>query len=381
MKTHIFHFLLTFLGLFMTSYVSAQLYPISLSQRIESASAIIKGKVVAQKSYIDSKDNIYTANLIQVEAITANDYWTVAGENPVDQSFPISLFGANNEHGFYFSFDAGFASDTAAVSSFMRALNTWKCATGLNYTTDPMHPNLSSANTAVVSYATTTPGFIAETVVDAVRCKSGTNYVQSYLRSWTIQFSPTASWYKGEDELGILGTGSLDMQSIALHELGHAHMLRHVNQEDHVMWWSFDTEEQRRKLKQYDVEGGNWIMDLSGSSLVGTTCPQLTKPMFRANTIGLPCGILLHSNEIQFANNLINIYPNPANSILNVSFSEPLNEYVTLRIFDTNGKVWLENTTIKELESLDITTLPNGFYVIGIQTATGFSSFTKFIKY
>ena len=69
MKTYIFHFLLTFLGLFMTSYVSAQLYPISLSQRIESASAIIKGKVVAQKSYVDSKDNIYTANLIQVEAI------------------------------------------------------------------------------------------------------------------------------------------------------------------------------------------------------------------------------------------------------------------------------------------------------------------------
>ncbi len=319
-----------------------------------------------------------------VKYATSN-YWTVSGENPIDQSFPISLFGANDEHGFYVSFDAGFAADTAALSSFMRALNTWKCATGLNYTTDPAHPNLSATNTAVISYAPLGAGTIGETARTEYRCKDvGSNfYVQGYLGKWTLQFNTTTSWYKSQSEAGIIGTGSYDMQSVALHELGHAHLLRHVNQGDHVMWFDIAPQDIVRKLNTYDIEGGNWVMDLSGSSLVGTTCPELTKPMFSADTTGLPCSILLNSNELHLDDRVIKIYPNPTDGTLNISFDEPLGERFNLRVIDATGRNWISHSisgASAELMPLDVSALPKGLYILCIETVKGQSIFAKFIK-
>ena len=61
--------LTTLLVLFITHLAQAQHYEVPLAQRIDKAAAIIKGRVIAQKAYRNSKNEIYTANLIEVQAI------------------------------------------------------------------------------------------------------------------------------------------------------------------------------------------------------------------------------------------------------------------------------------------------------------------------
>lgn len=52
---------------FYFNIANAQLIPISLDQRIDNATAILEGKVIAQTSYWDeTKTQIYTSNIVEV---------------------------------------------------------------------------------------------------------------------------------------------------------------------------------------------------------------------------------------------------------------------------------------------------------------------------
>lgn len=58
------------LMLFSFNTVFAQLIPISLTQRIDSASTILEGKVISQTSYWnESQTNIYTSNIVEIYKI------------------------------------------------------------------------------------------------------------------------------------------------------------------------------------------------------------------------------------------------------------------------------------------------------------------------
>lgn len=72
--------------------------------------------------------------------------------------------------------------------------------------------------------------------------------------------------------------------------------------------------------------------------------------------------------ETQQLNDKINVYPNPANSILNIDFSNDYNiRNTTIEIVDINGKTILKLTLVNVSTQLDIEKINTGLYLVKIQ--------------
>ncbi len=71
---------------------------------------------------------------------------------------------------------------------------------------------------------------------------------------------------------------------------------------------------------------------------------------------------------------VVSIYPNPASSILNISFRSPTDEDITLRFMDMSGKTFRNYnfTAVKGMNqyTIDLDDFRNGLYIIGLTTST-----------
>jgi len=65
----------------------------------------------------------------------------------------------------------------------------------------------------------------------------------------------------------------------------------------------------------------------------------------------------------------VNVFPNPADDILNISISNPVNR-VLISIFDLKGSLVSSNTISMNgyIAQLNVSTLPRGFYILQLQT-------------
>ena len=75
----------------------------------------------------------------------------------------------------------------------------------------------------------------------------------------------------------------------------------------------------------------------------------------------------------------IKTYPNPVESLLNISFSVPTNG--TMSVFQINGiKVMERELNQKSNTQLNVSHLSSGFYILKIQSQANSSQVLKFIK-
>ncbi len=80
-------------------------------------------------------------------------------------------------------------------------------------------------------------------------------------------------------------------------------------------------------------------------------------------------------NELPInSSQVVSIYPNPASAILNISFSSPSGEDITLRFMDMSGKTLkVYNLTAAEgmnQYEINLDDFHNGLYFIGLTTST-----------
>lgn len=73
----------------------------------------------------------------------------------------------------------------------------------------------------------------------------------------------------------------------------------------------------------------------------------------------------------------VQLYPNPANHLLNVTTSS--NEELALHVYNLSGNVVMQTTVVNNL-NLDIAQLTSGFYFIELKAPNGVSTRLKFIK-
>jgi blue copper oxidase len=84
------------------------------------------------------------------------------------------------------------------------------------------------------------------------------------------------------------------------------------------------------------------------------------------------------NSEIEPDNQILNVYPNPSNSILKVNM--PLGKSTSeIVIFDNVGKMCFQTTSSKDKESIDISQFENGIYMISILRENQYFH-QKFIK-
>ena len=173
-----------------------------------------------------------------------------------------------NENGGYtlqINTTEGFLADNEAMVSFERALNTWQCQTGINFQLDKTGTTTGFANDGicVIQYSQFIP--VGVLGIATSRHKSvGSNACNKentlwYLKEFDIQFAPNSqltsgiSWNFSANEPT---NQQFDFETIALHELGHAHGLGHIIGTNHVMHYAVTNGEARKSLSAQEVAAG-----------------------------------------------------------------------------------------------------------------------------
>lgn len=148
---------------------------------------------------------------------------------------------------------------TPPIIALTAAMDTWKCATGINWdmsATTTLDDGTTNDGVNLLTWGPVPAGVLGVTYTYIDVCPNGDyavvdqdivfNYVSNFNYS---TFMPLPSEY--------------DFQTVALHELGHAHLLAHVIDSDNTMHYGLGTGEMRRDLDPYNIMAGLYVMDYS----------------------------------------------------------------------------------------------------------------------
>ncbi len=235
-----------------------------------------------------------SANTLTVTHGQINVY--SASNNTIVNTRHVDL---NTQGGITWQMFTGFNSNAAAKASFIRALNTWRCNTNINW---PLGAPTSINTIALDNVCVARFDIGSELPVGVLgRCTSYFSGCISgpstffYISELDIVFDDATTWQFGPAN----ATGSqYDFESVALHELGHGHQLSHVIASADVMHYSIANAVNKRTLVANNLTGGNAVMtrNLSGgvcaksamTAIAPSTC-SLTAPSASFNVTSPIC--------------------------------------------------------------------------------------------
>ena len=123
-----------------------------------------------------------------------------------------------------------------------------------------------------------------------------------------------------------------------------------------------------------ESDSSGYVLDHAGSyngMLNGSTL------LTARNCLDGACVSTLTSSEIIVERtDKVTLYPNPANSVLNIS---GVNGSETIQLLDMTGKV-LRDVPAKQNTQFDVSRLPNGIYLIRVVSTNGQPTLKKFVK-
>lgn len=302
-------------------------------------------------------------------------YSQINPSNPTT-AFSSQHFDSNNLGGYTWQMHTEFDANSAANASFSRAFDSWVCTTGINWELG----------------AVTTTDVIADDDVNVIRFDNGAELPEGVLGRTTTRFSacnsPSSPGGLGIliDELDIVFndvfTGNLsqlswefgpdtasgleiDFESVAVHELGHAHLLAHIIDPGQVMHFSLVNGQNSRDLGPSDLNGANNVMD---RNLNETLCGSNVMTVSDCST--------LTTNDWTQLDELL-IYPNPATTNLTISSASNI-QLETATIYDVRGRLVLTKTLKTNAHNLELSALQSGVYFIRI-TLNNNSTTRKFV--
>lgn len=292
------------------------------------------------------------------------------------ESFPIyrkvhaQLTDKNNAGGYTVHCNPNLESNFPGGRDAVRkAMRDWSCATGINWTLGgDTALGQASDSICVVSVATLNPGVLQVTNRQIVFCPSS-NPREYYLLSFDIRISDNYSWET--DTIGSIPFGVYDFYHAVAHELGHAHLLSHINDSlTNLMWWNAGSGpiaeiSRKRVWNSYTaMDGGQWVTSnlISGIALC-TPVHVLSYPS-PASCLGI--GIEEADGGFQ-----ITTFPNPTSAdyiTIQFTLTNPAN--IRYILYNKLGQVLKLTTgipivgTIKE--NLYIGDLASGTYFIQV---------------
>lgn len=199
----------------------------------------------------------------------------------------------NTTGGYTFQFEsAEFVPVAAAVTAFTTAMNTWTCATNINWIVGAPTAvdDIASDGVNVVRFDDDEKpldvlpvGILGRATSRYSGCGPATppdTYLTWRVTEIDVVFNDSTTWEYGP---ALPSAGESDFESVALHELGHAHQLGHVILLGAVMHFSITSGTSARVLSGSDKAGGRYVMT---RSVVANVCG--TGPMIAAT--GVACG-------------------------------------------------------------------------------------------
>lgn len=204
----------------------------------------------------------------------------------------------NSAGGITWNMFTAFDANALAKASFLRAFQTWRCGTYINWALGPTTSVNTAAldGTSVIRFdigAELPGGVLGRCTSYFSGCTSGPNTF-FYISELDIVFDDATNWQYGP----ALATGAqIDFESVAVHELGHGHQLSHVINNSDFMHFSIGPAVNKRTLIANNLTAGNAVMT---RNLSGGVC---SKPVMTALN---PTTCIVAVPTASFA------FPNPA---------------------------------------------------------------------
>tara|TARA_R110002050_G_C8952967_1_gene513553 strand:- start:2628 stop:5105 length:2478 start_codon:yes stop_codon:yes gene_type:complete len=286
---------------------------------------------------------------------------------------------------YVFHCDLGVANyDNGAMKDVIdKALRDWTCLTGINWylSTDTNYVGAIGKDTLCLIQLSNN---LDSTVLAKTTSYQATCNGAPFNHEFDIEINSKRIW--NCDSTGTVSQGEIDLYSVILHELGHAHRLNHVIDTNKIMHFSIGSGKYRRDLEfdQSCDEGGNDVIQHSTDAINTIACVSAAQNI-SANP-NPPCNHVtvsiedINQDELEFI-----IFPNPVSSILNISISSEINENTQIVLMDVSGKIVKTfSKSILEGENkfeLPIYEIASGVYILRIQSNSGVNLVNaKFIK-
>ncbi|MEI6764605.1 MAG: T9SS type A sorting domain-containing protein [Bacteroidota bacterium] len=327
--------------------------PTACNQIISWSDTQIKTYVPTQATsgtvYILGPDTIYYGSpqpLVVTYNIT-NSYLSSDG-GATYKSFTFDLVNTNTTGGYTWTFNNDFYTNTNAVARFTYGLDLWRCATGVNWKTAGAATTATGISqmdgTNVISFDNTAAlpaGTLGRATSFYDACQAGGSTYR-YLKECDIIFNHTISW---NFLTALPATNEYDFQSVSTHEIGHFVQQGHYGELGDVMHWALDSGMTARTLRPaYEILGANYVLTRNNANelaVIGNT---------GGSTVANPCGpaaMTLNytgcsgssTEEMPSGTNAVIVSPNPFNENTFLTFSNPDNDLLTLRIYDTDGRL------------------------------------------
>ena len=258
-----------------------------------------------------------------------------------------------------------------------QAIHDWQCGLPIRYRIGK-DTTISTTTADGISYINFKPtlsdtSFAAETSVKVLQCTSTITY---FANEADISFktNPGFPWQYVNPTLVPTGSPNPslsnlgpDFFSVALHELGHATLMLHVNQTNDLMYYKVPASGVGPYITFDDRSGGldnkNWSKTFNFSTCI--TTGAITVPSAGAEVCTNPTNGI---KEI-IGNNLleISVYPNPAGDYVNVTFVKDSESSNTVKLTNTLGQtVFYRNIGKNEgaNEVINLAGLAKGIYIL-----------------
>jgi len=346
--------------------------------------AIVDGTAIPDSPAGTGPFRVVTDTGVSIPSVdTLSIFYSVAsfdGESPKLPALlgPLSVF----EGRYVFNIDSLVASyeGGAMVLVIKKALREWTCLTGVDWLVadDPAYQSLPGAeddSLCVINFGDLGGGILALTTRYPATCAGHFYTLEADV---VISSDPDIVWFLDTVPGNPIPAGQTDFYHTVLHELGHAHNLKHVLAPEHIMYFADNTSGAFRKIALFAdasaYEGGNWVMDESYLSPPAIGC-ELSP--ISISTSPLCAGF--YAIDEHSTSSDIQLQPNPFSRTLRVSSLG--NRIRAVQIFNALGAMVARSVEQPCMSTvLDLTELVNGLYMVNVVFDNATSVTVKVVK-
>lgn len=273
------------------------------------------------------------------------------------------LVGMQNG-GYEFSINENLNAFLGGREMIDNSLEKWACNTGVNYRlAESVVPITNWAHDGVnligLSESGQLPSYLLGKTITTFSGCGTPEGLQWNLIEIDVLLNADINWWAQE---GQPGTNSFDLETSILHELGHAHLLQHNNNQSSPMYFQLTSGAMRRDLDQMtDIAGGDFVVEQA--AFTDHTCGDPQHSAFDQTA----CNLSLINTIAETERSAWSVFPNPFQN--EVTISVTLNGPTEFQVVDALGRSIRSGIINSDQTILSMSDLPRGIYFL--QTENG----------